>query len=190
MKVILISGKQGSGKTSLRNYLFQRLPDAKCVSFADPLRYIVEGIRTGMVETGLKFPEHFAMRSLLQFLGTEWGREQLNLDIWLEAAKRTIEALSEDGVTKYVLVDDLRFRNEFLAFPDATKIRLHCPDDIRFPRTKFGAETAEKSDRHISETDLDGFASMGLFSVVLDTGRPKKTVQYEIDSYIIPNFCI
>ena len=44
----------------------------------------------------------------MQSLGTEWGRETVNENIWVFAMQKQIERMSEE----IIIIDDLRFPNE------------------------------------------------------------------------------
>lgn len=68
-----------------------------------------------------------------------------------------------------ILVEDMRFKNEFDAFnntPDVLRIRLHCEREIRKQRASMWRET----DTHPSEIDLDEYAEQGLFDMYFNTG--------------------
>lgn len=113
----------GSGKTTIAKYLakehnYHRVP------FAEPLKLMM---RTLLKSFGHSFlygdmllndpnlkeqilPElGVTPRSMMQTLGTEWGRKMVHPDIWLHAWKRSVEEL---GIHGNVVVDDVRFPNE------------------------------------------------------------------------------
>jgi len=91
------------------------------MSFAEPMRYMLTGLfiymgydakqiekmyTTGkeIVPAGLiKSP-----RKMMQLLGTEWGRNCVDADLWVKAAKRKIEKISAQAI----VFDDIRFENE------------------------------------------------------------------------------
>jgi len=49
-------------------------------------------------------------RHAMQTLGTEWGRELMASNLWVEAARRAIEGTLAEG--RGVVISDLRFDNE------------------------------------------------------------------------------
>ena len=53
--------------------------------------------------------EHITVRRLMQLLGTEWGRELLGRDVWVDQWRRSVS----DKLL--VVADDMRFPNEFEA---------------------------------------------------------------------------
>lgn len=100
------------------------------VKFAEPLKAMVRALLVSvgledfvedMVEGDLK--EQFIQdlgttpRFLMQTLGTEWGRNTVYNDFWVRAALAKVGALQNSG--KSVVIDDLRFDNEFEAIKRA-----------------------------------------------------------------------
>jgi hypothetical protein len=88
---------------------------------------------------------------LLQLLGTEWGRACKGKDVWVNACRSQVNLCREPK--SWVIIDDMRFRNEFHAFSgaDVVRIRLVAPTEVR--RIRCSAWRA--TDTHPSETDLD-----------------------------------
>lgn len=96
------------------------------VKFAGPLkdmaRALFEGMGYGkcdiqaMVEGGLKekaipgFDTTTTPRLIMQTLGTEWGREAIQNDLWIKVARAKAMKIIEAGGR--VVIDDLRFPNE------------------------------------------------------------------------------
>jgi GTPase SAR1 family protein len=189
MKVVLISGKQGSGKTTLAKGLLEKLfPDVPRIipfKFADALYDLHNGIYDILVNKyGFTKPET-KDGELLQLLGTEWGRKKFGVDVWADALKKRIakfersvsDAVESGGV---FLVDDLRFLNEFQAFPDAYKIRLECAEGNRMAR----AEYWRTNTGHPSEIALDGHVDK--FDLVINTDIVSKegTLDMAVDGIL------
>lgn len=152
VELIGLSGYAGAGKDEVAKVL------GDCAwrraSFADPLRaalYALNPIITGDGAPRLRHHvdvhgwdyvkrNHFEVRSLLQRMGTEVGRNLFGADFWVDQAFRGIE---RDGGTRYVFTD-CRFENE------AQAIRERGGRVWRVTRPGIEAVNA-----HPSETALD-----------------------------------
>ena len=170
-KIIMISGKQGSGKTSIMNNIIllaaRQGINAMEVRFAETIYDIHDYIRNTLRFRGIERPEKDGR--LLQLLGTEWGRQTIDPDIWVKATLGFLNNVAPVPNPKHLFViSDCRFRNEF-DMVDAFKVRLEAPKDVRKARCDGWRDT----DTHISETDLDAYASEGKFDLVIDTTTTK-----------------
>lgn len=171
-QILLLSGKQGSGKTTISRILAEELRSlghtVAFYKFADPLYSIAAATISQAKNWGLPVPEGKPGR-LLQLLGTDWGRECLGEDVWVKCAQRQIEEkikfyaeeLEGKNFNVYFIIDDCRFKNELDAFPGALKVRLEADYEKRKSRTDGWRETSF----HPSETGLDN--SLGAFDLVL-----------------------
>jgi hypothetical protein len=171
MKVILLSGAAGAGKSTLatalvRNHGFLRS------SFAAPLKQaaaIVFGFSHAQLygpsearnRPDPRFPRAdgtcLTPREALQKLGTEVGR-QIYPRVWIDAARRMAEADEPAGGAGLLVFDDARFQNELFAFADvgALLVRIVRP----------GAGLAGDAGAHQSEREL-GDLPDAIFDVVV-----------------------
>jgi hypothetical protein len=170
-KIIMISGKQGSGKSAVRDIILSKLPMSIHCSFAEPLRGLVKGLSEVSKDLELNI-EVEESRELMQFLGS-WARN-INRNVWVERAVDLVNSFPPNIIPVF---DDLRFPNEFDAFP-ATTIRLVCPEEIRKERAKYWGNP-----EHISETALDDHED--LFDYVLDTRGNLKTLEHQIENILL-----
>lgn len=77
-----------------------------------------------------------APRIFLQRLGTEWGRQRIHSEIWVEAWKSAVQAEEWcEGVALPVVADDCRFENE------AKAIRAMGGKVVRIERPGAGSPT-------------------------------------------------
>lgn len=172
--IVLISGKQGSGKTTTQNAI---LPEAKrlgysktfCLNFADPL-YTLHDFVLNKMESGFGIKKTTEKDGvLLQVLGTEWGRKVHGENIWAQILKNRIdkEVLTHknDGSKLLFLIADCRFENEFNFFPEALRVRLRCSSDERKVRTNSWRENTS----HASEVSLDDYDLLNKFDLYIDT---------------------
>jgi dephospho-CoA kinase len=173
--IVMISGKQGSGKTTLAQALQSAWGKHGMAvwryKFAQPLYDMHNAVYIVARQYGIgPLADGKKDGPLLQLLGTEWGRNTKDPDIWVNCAKSKVaEVTKQWRVMNYfhiVLIDDLRFKNEFHAFPGALTIRLVCAPEIR--KERIGANWRE-NDNHRSEVDLDDYETDGQFSITLDT---------------------
>lgn len=177
-QIVLISGKQGSGKSTLQKALHEGAYRAGfkrsfCLNFADTLYQMHDAVLNIVREKGIS-PPFEKDGKLLQLLGTEWGRSVIGENVWVDILKHEILNLREVAGTssayspQLVIVADCRFRNEFDAFPGALRVRLEASQDTRQVRTN----SWRKDTFHPSEVDLDGYTNQ--FDMVLHTDHTGK----------------
>jgi len=117
-RVIGLAGRAGSGKTTVASMI----PGAVVVQLADPL-YAGISAMLGVPESMLRCPSYKEQplpglgkspRQMMQTLGTEWGRDTIDRQIWIRLLERRIDILRSQGVAA-VAVADVRFENEAAA---------------------------------------------------------------------------
>lgn len=148
--IIGLIGKKRAGKDSFAARLVSRHGFTR-LGFADPLKAVLLELNpvVGPGEMPLSFlvrrcgwegakdsPE---VRRLLQVLGTAM-RDKVSKMVWLEAAMRKVATTPGP-----VVISDVRFLNE------ADAIKAAGGYLVRITREGTGG------DRHVSETDLDGY---------------------------------
>jgi len=123
----LYSESNGAGKTSVATIL-NRYYDYHILSFAEPIKGIVQYILQNIGYTydeayeivhekkdkELKFNNRKrSVRYMLRTLGTEWGRDCIDSDLWLILWKAKKEILHKAyGDNARIVIDDVRCRNE------------------------------------------------------------------------------
>jgi hypothetical protein len=117
-RVIAFAGAAGSGKDTAAEYLVKHCGYVRC-AFAEPLKAALnvmfgwtmrdwddrEWKEAAQIDIG-KSP-----RQMAQTLGTEWGRELVNRDLWLKLAYRRLQQARIAGAAGVVFTD-CRFANE------------------------------------------------------------------------------
>jgi len=155
--IVGLCGRKRSGKDTLAEELVERYGYTR-VAFADPLREMLLALDP-VVEQGdytrtLRVSDmvatrgwedakaHPEVRRLLQRLGTEAGRVTLGENVWIDAARRKIDAIEGP-----VVVTDVRFPNEADAIKDwgGYLARVVRP----------GYESSD--DTHVSESAMDDY---------------------------------
>ena len=112
--LIGIAGSARSGKDTAADFYCDRFGFVK-YSFAQPLKEAIKvmfSLNEDHVNGNLKEVVlddlGVSPRYLMQTLGTEWGRNTVNNDVWLLAAKRNLATADGYGV----VIPDVRFENE------------------------------------------------------------------------------
>ena len=113
----------GSGKTAIAKFLVKE-HNYRRIPFAEPLKLMMRtllqhfGYSESFTDKLLNdsvlkeeiLPElGVSLRSMMQTLGTEWGRKLVHPELWTLAWKHSVEGL---GIYGRVVVDDVRFPNE------------------------------------------------------------------------------
>jgi uridine kinase len=179
--IILISGRQGSGKTTLAKGLCKAL-NASHIKFADPLYEMHEAIKNVAQRYDIPFNEKEG--TLLQLLGTEWGRKVKGDDVWVNACKSKVAERLSWSKDSVVVIDDARFENELKAFPEAFTIRLYANEEER----KGRADGWRDNTQHASETGLDNVQDEE-FNLVVDTTFHDKGFTLAIALQKIDEYC-
>lgn len=119
--IIGFAGAAGAGKDTAANHLCLRYEFSR-LSFAEPLKAAIKEMlsdstlfnREKKEEWIEGFDPSITPRHLAQTLGTEWGREILYPDFWVDLWKIRLERARTFGF-KGVAVPDVRFANEVAA---------------------------------------------------------------------------
>lgn len=170
--VILISAKQGAGKSTLAGKLAEHL-GGEIMKFAEPLYFMHDGLLPYIKKMGLRPDDMKKDGDLLQMLGA-YGR-RIHPDVWAQILKRRIAQEQAACPDLWIVVDDCRFENEFDAFPDAIKIRLTASEAARKVRCSYWREDTG----HPSEVGLDAYQALGKFDLLLDTELCSKDTTFE-----------
>jgi KaiC/GvpD/RAD55 family RecA-like ATPase len=158
--ILTISGKQGSGKTTLTKNIVDHFKTGgvgstvACVKFADIIYEMHDEIGKVAVKYGIPFAKKESV--LLQLLGTEFGRNTKGPDVWVDATINKIKSLWDQEGYAFFIIDDCRFPNEADMKVDGFKqvlVRLECSEAFR----KGRADAWRDNTQHPSETGLDNY---------------------------------
>lgn len=150
--LIGISGKQGTGKTTLADHLAAQLKGVR-VSFADELRIEVEenfgvdmaAMRDSSMKASMLLPvgnRYFKLRELMQWWGAQ--RREADPDYWIR--KLIGRTAQNESLT---VVDDVRYVNEAVAIHKAGGLLIRL-------EPYSGWQSGPGAD-HASETELDDY---------------------------------
>ena len=112
--IIGFTGKMGVGKSTAINILgeFSELEKYPyLIKFADPLYDIQEMIYDRISDAYTRPKDFVKDRKLLQWIGTEWGRETIKNSLWVDLWKAAAIQAQERG-ENLIVCDDVRFNNE------------------------------------------------------------------------------
>lgn len=124
--LIAVSGKEGTGKTTVGNYLKSK-HNFTPIAFAEPLKNVVsvlfdwdleilkaENTETRTLRENLPHRviggKEYDARKALQYIGTDVFRTHVDENVWVDIAKIKIQGLLANGTN--VVVTDCRFVNE------------------------------------------------------------------------------
>lgn len=147
-----------------------------------------------------KYHRELSPRVMLQTLGTEWGRERIHTDLWMNYGLRVSKTLlhldgstrpwsydplegvkpatgtSSQDTVRGVVISDVRFENEFRAIREAggSVVRVIRPD------TDADASTVGVAG-HVSEAQEFSFAN---FDFILNNDRTLLELFENLDQYM------
>lgn len=172
--LIVFTGKKLSGKTTAGKHLVEK-HDYVRLRFANTLKDMLRafGLTEAEVDGNLKelpcaklggkTPVH-----AMQTLGTEWGREMIYQDIWVDALNRELERYVDAKLTRFV-IDDLRFISE-KEYVDSLRDKYNVlVVKIERDGVALGSHRSEtETDKIESELHIDNSYSLEVLHKVLD----------------------
>ena len=152
MKILMISGKSGSGKDTFANIMREKLSNKKCITlhYADLVKYYLKQYYNW---DGVKDEKG---RTLLQQLGTNKVRAKFP-NYWAETIAKFLAAIPNDFDCAFI--PDARFPNEIEVVkqynPDALSIRIERYDEKG--NNYINPAFTQEQLNHPSETSLDDY---------------------------------
>jgi len=148
--LIGIAGRARSGKDTVANFIIAAIGGYR-YSFADPIRAMLAPLGVDMNDPYWQARKEDVIpalgvspRRMMQTLGTEWGRQLINPDLWIIMAH---QRLLQNGPG--MVIPDVRFENE------AAWIRKHGGWIIHVIRPEAKAVEAHASEDGIEMLDAD-----------------------------------
>ena len=130
-KIIAFTGKAGSGKNLAASLLPQGLEYGSWdeIAFAGPLKSMIHVLMGNLTHSHQAYRDHRdginqpskeeeiphlrkSLRQIMQTLGTEWGREMVCDDLWIQCFRASVARIREFCPDANIVVTDLRFPNE------------------------------------------------------------------------------
>lgn len=154
MHIIGISGKIGAGKSTIaRNIVGDSIWDV-VLPFAKKLKEDI--ISMGFAPEEVYTQKTPAMRALLQTYGV--ARRAQDSAHWI---KQWQKALVDHSSARYIIVDDVRFANEYRFLRDIGAYLIRLERD-------YGRPINENINEHISETELDNEVNWDEHHIIKD----------------------
>ena len=148
--LIGIAGRARSGKDTVANFIIAAIGGYR-YSFADPIRAMLVPLGVDMSDPYWQTRKEDVIpalgvspRRMMQTLGTEWGRNLINPDLWIIMAH---QRLLQNGPG--MVIPDVRFENE------AAWVRKHGGWIIHVIRPEAKAVEAHASEDGIEIQDTD-----------------------------------
>lgn len=187
-RILFISGRKGVGKTTLANMLIDLGYDCCILNLSGLLKecmlplintFVPEVKSIDMLENDaikkkkiLGLGNNLTIRKILQLFGTEFGKYQIDKNIWIKAMHKKLFGTTDVSATndlkliishKYVIIHDARFINqiEYGKKIGAYTLKLSIP----------GSSTL---DNHPSEKEMDEYKE---YDKVFVNTKPIKKLQ-------------
>ncbi len=169
-EIVLLSGKQGAGKSTLKTALLENPMLEEMfefrheIRFADPIYQVHNFARDYIRECGVDAPDKDG--EMLQILGA-YFRKKYGPDFFVNIVKGRIKAAlqTHDTGNNLFIIEDCRYPNELYGISNlACSFRLVAPEGVRKPRT----ESWRDNTNHESEIALDS-TPLSHFTAVFDT---------------------
>lgn len=169
-RLLGITGRKRHGKDEVFKAISRHVPKAHRLAFADPLKE--ELAKACGVDVAYINRHKDRFRLGLQWWGTEFRRELCSPEYWIHQAEFALRELNiwRPHPPPLVVFTDVRFQNE------ADFIKKHGGKLWMVMRDEFGPD----SDRHKSETEMDGYE---VDRVILNTGTLKRLERRVIAAY-------
>lgn len=186
--VIGLCGRMQHGKSTLakqlRDYFGNR---AVSSAFADPIKHMLFAIDLTEEELwgGAKMrPSSFlgghTPRRAMQTLGTEWGRELIYNNIWVDAWQRSMDRLAAH--IDIVIIEDVRFVNEVEKIRSMGGILIEVHRPSMEPTTLWGKVKAKWAALTAHPSEKISFRKIGAHRIS-NTAGPEAMLQQFLSRY-------
>ena len=182
-KLLGLIGSAGCGKDTMATHLIKYHGFVQ-IANADPIKDAVCAILgcsreqlEHLKKTGEKIPAvQCSARTLLQTIGTDWGRNLIHSDIWLNLVRGRITQILP---TSNVVVSDVRFFNE------ARMIRELGGALVGITADQMRVQQRMSQANHLHESELYVPELLKNCHVVLDNSSSVENFYQNIDQWIL-----
>lgn len=141
MKIIGISGKKKSGKSTIAELINLYYPNVKILNFADAVKEQVAHAIGCDIEYINSHKDNF--RLILQGWGTDYRRKMFGEDYWVKIWMQGVDTIARQHPSCLLVCADVRFENEVSAVEQMSGVVWRV------------MRSSEPYDSHISECALD-----------------------------------
>jgi hypothetical protein len=114
-------------------------------------------------------------RVALQYIGTEFGRQQLHKNVWIDATIETADRLFIQGECRGIVISDVRFLNEVQA--------IHHAKGKTFKLLRNAHHDSSGILGHASEKEQDSIP-LENFDFIVNNMGTKQELYQAIDTYM------
>ena len=170
---IALSGRCGSGKTTVAQYLVEKFADD------DNHRYIRGSFAKGVKDVATKY---FRMdplkkdRALLQKVGV--AMREIDSEVWVNTLLDDLDVGTPSFDKQNIVVDDMRFPNEYVALKRLGFVMVRLEASAKVRKKRIPDTYCEGV--HISETAIDDFP----FDYTIISEGPIKELHEKINDVI------
>jgi hypothetical protein len=157
--ILGLCGRAGAGKSYLAHHLWSTR-SFKIVSLAAPMKEMLRSIGIEawrLYGEGKELPHPtlggHTVRWALQTLGTEWGRNCLGRDVWVNIALAKIEENSQLGLNS--VVDDVRYINEASVIKEAGGYIVAVRGPVTTPESLSITKALHTSEHGLPQSLID-----------------------------------
>ncbi len=135
-------GPQQVGKSTVAKHICAKYPEKfRYRNFAGPLYAMAEAFY-GEIPAEKEAPQELSggksLRQFLQLLGTEFGREMLDQDVWMNQLRLGI--IKDNAAGLITVVDDCRFTNEYDMLTESGALHIEVSREGHGPKGTHPSE--------------------------------------------------
>ncbi len=152
-KALSFFGPQQVGKSTIAKHLAEKFPDRfRYRNFAGPIYAMATAFYGGELPAEKEAPNHLSggksLREFMQILGTEFGRDAIDKNVWANLLIDGVRKDNEKGLI--TVIDDCRFNNEYDMLSKIGALHIEVSREGHGPRGNHKSEIEwQNFNRHL-----------------------------------------